>query len=39
MLFEWLKALLFPPKCVLCGKLLEREETDLCHECRMDRPL
>lgn len=39
MLFEWLKALLFPPKCVLCGKLLEREETDLCHECRTDRPL
>ena len=22
--------LLFPPKCVLCGRLLDREETDLC---------
>lgn len=25
---------LFPPKCVLCGNLLSREETDLCHTCR-----
>lgn len=25
---------LFPPKCILCGKLLSREETDLCHHCR-----
>ena len=39
MLIRWLKALLFPPKCVLCGRLLEGEETDLCHGCRMDRPL
>ncbi len=30
--------LLFPPKCVLCGKLLEKEETDLCHSCRCDTP-
>lgn len=28
--------LIFPPKCVLCRKLLEREETDLCHSCRCD---
>ncbi len=25
---------LFPPKCILCGKLLSRNETDLCHHCR-----
>lgn len=31
-------ALLFPPKCVLCGRLLEREELDLCHECRREAP-
>lgn len=30
--------LLFPPKCVLCGKLLQKEETDLCHDCRCDTP-
>ena len=26
--------ILFPPKCVLCGKFLEKEETDLCRICR-----
>lgn len=30
--------LLFPPKCILCGKLLTRQETDLCHDCRTDGP-
>ena len=30
--------LLFPPKCILCGKVLERGETDLCHGCRIDSP-
>ena len=30
--------LLFPPKCVLCGKLLKKDETDLCHSCRCDTP-
>lgn len=29
-------ALLFPPKCVLCGKLLEPQETDLCRTCRTE---
>ena len=29
---------LFPPKCVLCGKLLKQEETDLCRHCRVDAP-
>ena len=31
--------LLYPPKCVLCGKLLSREETDLCRACREDAPV
>lgn len=35
MLFE----LLFPPKCVLCGAILMREETDLCRDCRVDAPV
>lgn len=30
--------LLFPPKCILCGKVLERGETDLCRDCRVDGP-
>ncbi|HIQ76886.1 MAG TPA: ComF family protein [Candidatus Faecousia excrementipullorum] len=36
--WEKLKLLLFPPKCVLCGKLLGKEETDLCHTCRVEAP-
>lgn len=28
--------LLFPPKCVLCNRLLQKSETDLCHSCRAD---
>ena len=30
--------LLFPRKCVLCGKMLEKEETDLCRHCRVEAP-
>lgn len=30
--------ILFPPKCVLCKKLLADWETDLCHSCRTDTP-
>ncbi len=30
--------LLFPPKCVLCRCLLSKEETDLCHHCRIHGP-
>ncbi|MBE6975704.1 MAG: ComF family protein [Ruminococcaceae bacterium] len=29
---------LFPPKCVLCGKVLNEEETDFCHACRIESP-
>lgn len=37
-IFDWIGRLLFPPKCVLCGRLLEKNETDLCHTCRVDAP-
>ena len=37
-LYHWLTRLLFPPKCVLCGKLLEKEESDLCRQCRVEAP-
>lgn len=30
--------LLYPPKCVLCGAILERGERDLCEDCRIDAP-
>lgn len=30
--------IVFPAKCVLCGKLLEKDETDLCRSCRIDAP-
>lgn len=33
-LFSWL----FPPKCVLCGGILEDHELDLCHKCRIHEP-
>lgn len=28
--------LLFPPKCILCRKLLQDQETDICRECRTE---
>ena len=28
--------LCFPSKCILCAKILEKEETDLCHSCRAE---
>ena len=33
-LLQWL----FPPKCVLCRTLLQKDETDLCHTCRIHTP-
>lgn len=30
--------LLFPPKCILCGAILEKGELDLCKACRIDAP-
>ena len=37
-LYYFLMNLLFPPKCILCGKLLEKQEQDLCRKCRVDSP-
>jgi ComF family protein len=37
-MIQWLLQILFPPKCALCRRVLEREETDLCHCCRVDAP-
>ena len=34
-----LSALLFPTKCILCGRLLERNEKDLCSDCRVNAPV
>ena len=28
--------LLFPPKCILCRRVLAEHETDLCHACRQE---
>ena len=33
-----LMSLIYPPKCLLCGALLERQELDLCSKCRQDAP-
>lgn len=37
-MFRNIWELLFPPKCVLCRRILEKEELDLCHVCRRDAP-
>ena len=37
-MFRKLLNLLFPPKCVLCKRILEKDETDFCHHCRKDAP-
>ena len=37
-LYHFLMELLFPPKCILCRKLLKSGEIDLCRECRADAP-
>ena len=31
-------SLLFPDKCILCGRVLERDELDLCRTCRVEAP-
>ena len=38
-MFQRIKNLLFPPKCVLCRSLLSEEETDLCRSCREKMPV
>ena len=37
-LFAWLLDLLYPDKCLLCGRVLEKQEMDLCHGCRIAAP-
>ncbi len=37
-IYHWIMGLLFPPKCLLCGCVLEREELDLCRMCRIEAP-
>ena len=34
-IIQWI----FPPKCVLCRNLLKKEQTDLCHHCRIHAPV
>lgn len=36
IVLDWLLTVLYPPKCILCGKLLESRETDLCIKCRTE---
>lgn len=36
MIRQQLLALFFPPKCILCQKVLPEAQTDLCHSCRRD---
>ena len=38
-LYHWILSILFPPKCILCGEILEKEELDLCKTCRIEAPL
>lgn len=38
MILGRLWELLFPGKCVLCRRVLDREELDLCHACRAEAP-
>lgn len=35
---DWLLDLIYPPKCVFCGRLLRSGETDLCGKCRHSLP-
>ena len=37
-IFHAIVQLLYPPKCVLCRRLLRSSETDLCAQCRADTP-
>ena len=37
-LYYFLMNLLFPQKCILCGRLLKKQEQDLCRGCRVDSP-
>lgn len=38
ILHQWIVNFLFPPKCVLCKKVLKNRENDLCRCCRTNGP-
>jgi ComF family protein len=35
---DWFLNLLYPPKCVLCSRVLQQSETDFCRKCRVSAP-
>lgn len=38
MMLQRFLELVYPRKCILCGRFLGKEETDLCGKCRTDTP-
>ena len=38
MILSWLGEVLYPSKCILCGRVLKKQETDLCGVCRVNAP-
>ncbi len=38
-MFHKIFTLLFPPRCVLCHKFLQKDELDFCHHCRKNAPV
>lgn len=38
MIASWILETLFPRKCVLCRRILSKEEQDLCRACRTEAP-
>lgn len=37
-LIEWLLDLIYPPRCMLCRKLLQKGEKHICHNCASELP-
>ena len=38
-LFDFILDLIYPPKCLLCNRVLGSKQLDLCPDCRIDQPL
>lgn len=38
MVLSWIGEVLYPSKCILCGRVLKKQETDLCVACRVSAP-
>ena len=36
---KWLLDLIYPPKCVLCGRLLQKDEENACPRCLLELPI